>query len=75
MSGVQSYLEPQLPISRTYEGMAWCKTITKPNETRWLWGLQDNGLSIAVYKGAYGDETRVSIMTGLDGGALATGCE
>lgn len=75
VSDVLSEVEPQLPISRSYGSLPWCKTVTKADETRWLWGSPDDGLSVSVYPDKYqGTGTRVAIMTGMDGGFLATDC-
>ncbi len=75
---VRNYLEPQLPISRNYENLPWCKTITTgPDNTTWLWGPAGyggyQGLSIKVSTDKDPDYTRVDILKGA--GEAATDCE
>jgi hypothetical protein len=77
-SSVRSNLEPQLPISRNYDNLPWCKTVTDgPDHTRWLWGSGGyDGLSINVFAendDPDSDYTRV-VITGPDAGTLATEC-
>ena len=74
-SSVVSFLQPQLPIAGELNALPWCKTLTEPDQTKWIWGTPAGGLSVGVmddHMDAGG--TRVGIMTGMDGGAFATGC-
>jgi hypothetical protein len=75
--GVVEYLTPQLPIKGDLQALHWCKTLTGPDATRWLWGRPDDGISVAVTDDKFGNNpggSRVAIMTGSDGGSLATEC-
>ena len=72
-----AFVQPQLPIDSELHGFPWCKSVTKPDSTRWLWGSPDDGISVAVtddQTGANPGGSRVAVMTGMDGGALATNC-
>ncbi|OBG21759.1 hypothetical protein A5765_21675 [Mycolicibacterium celeriflavum] len=76
-SAAVAFVEPQLPINNELNGFPWCKSVTEPDSTRWLWGSPDNGISVAVtddQTGANPGGSRVAVMTGMDGGALATNC-
>lgn len=77
MSSVVSYVAPQLPITAELKNLPWCKTVTEPGQTRWLWGSEDDGISVSVKddeSGANSGGSRLAIMTGADGGFLATDC-
>ena len=48
---LESYLTPQLPISKEYDGLPWCKTVTLPKQTQWVWANSDGYLMITVGEG------------------------
>jgi hypothetical protein len=77
-SDLLAYLAQQLPISKDYDGLPWCKTITLPTETRWVWGSPDNqtaGLYIRVTDDPKDPESgEVYIMNGSDAAANADEC-
>ncbi len=75
---VESYLAPQLPVFRDFDGRPWCKTVTTEfngtKETKWVWGTADNGLMIFVTGITNSDNLRVLVVTGATAGKNATGC-
>ena len=75
---VESYLAPQLPVFRDFDGRPWCKTVTTEfngtKETKWVWGTADNGLMIFVTGITNSDNSRVLVVTGATAGKNATGC-
>ncbi|MGO9151975.1 hypothetical protein [Mycobacterium sp.] len=75
---VESYLAPQLPVFREFDGRPWCKTATTEfngtKETKWVWGAADTGLMIFVTGSTDSDHSRVLVVTGATAGKNATGC-
>lgn len=75
---VESYLEPQLPVFRDFDGLPWCKTATTEfdgrKETKWVWGTAGDGLMVFVTGITNSANSRVLVVTGVTAGNNATGC-
>jgi hypothetical protein len=80
---VDSYLAPQLPVFKDFDGRPWCNTVTtmfnRTKETKWVWGTADDGLMVFVTGIADSSDpgshySRVIVLTGAAAGKNATGC-
>ncbi len=76
--GVASYLAPQLPVARDFDGRPWCRTFTTEfagiKETKWVWGTARDGVMVFVTGLTAGDQSRVLVVTGATAGKNAVGC-
>jgi len=75
---VESFLAPQLPVFRDFDGRPWCKTVTTEfdgrKETKWVWGTAGDGLMIFVTGMTNDASSRVLVVTGATAGKNAIGC-
>jgi hypothetical protein len=71
---LESYLARKLPISKEYDGLPWCKTVTFPRGTKWVWANSDGYLIIALGDGYQPYRSHVIIMRGMNAGTLTTDC-
>ena len=51
----------ELPIGKTYDGLAWCTEFTKGELTIWSWGDESDYLSVTINPAADGDGSEVAV--------------
>lgn len=64
-------VRPELPIGRSYRGLAWCTEFTKGELTIWSWGDETDYLSVTVDPATERNGSEVAVARE----ASASGCQ